>query len=158
MESYLTFRLAKEVFAIHVSRVLEIREYEQPKPVPKQSVFLAGLLEFREEVIPVIDTGIKFNLGSVKLSKNSVFVVLNLESGQGNFRVAILVDSVSDVIEVEEKALKPIQQEYKPGYVDGLFKFENDFILVLDPDKVFTDKEVIEMNKIVSIAKEQWSS
>ncbi|MGQ1890218.1 chemotaxis protein CheW [Thermophagus sp. OGC60D27] len=157
MESYLTFRLAEEIFAIHVSQVLEIREYEKPKPVPKQTEFVIGLMEFRNEIIPVIDTGIKFRLGSVKANQNTVFIVLNLQKpGESNtFRVAILVDSVADVLEIEADQLKPIRQEYKPGYVAGSFNYEDTFVLVLNTDKVFTDKEIVEMDKILLDAKEQ---
>jgi purine-binding chemotaxis protein CheW len=157
MNSYLTFRVVDEVFAVHVSHVMEIREYEKPKSVPRKVDFIAGLLEFREEIIPLIDTGLKFNLGSVEALQNSVIVILNLnkEGEADDYRVAIMADSVSDVLEVEEDELKAIRHEYKPGYVAGSYKSGDTFVLVLDPDKVFTQNEVIEMDKILAAAKKQ---
>lgn len=157
MNSYLTFKVVDEVFAVHVAHVMEIREYEKPRPVPQKVDFISGLLEFREEIIPLINTGLKFNLGAVEPSQNSVIVVLNLnkEGEAEDYRVAILADAVSDVIEVEENQLKAIHHEYKPGYVAGSYSEGDTFVLVLDPDKVFTQNEVIEMDKIISAAKEQ---
>lgn len=157
MNSYLTFRVVDEVFAVNVSHVMEIREYEIPKPVPSKVDFISGLIEYREEIIPLINTGLKFNLGAVETSQNSVIVVLNLmkEGETDDYRVAVLADAVSDVIEVEENELKNIHHEYKPGYVSGSYKSGDTFVLVLDPDKVFTQNEVIQMDKILSAAREQ---
>jgi purine-binding chemotaxis protein CheW len=157
MNSYLTFKVVEEVFAVNVSHVMEIREYEVPKSVPQKIDFISGLIEFREEIIPLINTGLKFNLGAVEASQNSVIVVLNLkkEGEADEYRVAILADAVSDVIEVEDNELKTIHHEYKPGYVSGSYKSGDTFVLILDPDRVFTQNEVIEMDKILSAAKEQ---
>ncbi|MFW6327384.1 MAG: chemotaxis protein CheW [Bacteroidota bacterium] len=157
MNSYLTFKVVDEVFAVNVSHVMEIREYEIPKSVPRKIDFIAGLIEFREEIIPLINTGLNFNLGPVEASQNSVIIVLNLnkEGETDDYRVAVLVDAVSDVIEVGEDELKTIHHEYKPGYVAGSNKSGDTFVLVLDPDKVFTQNEVIEMNKFLSAVNKQ---
>ena len=156
MNSYLTFRVVDEVFAVSVSNVMEIREYEAPKPVPQKMEFITGLIEFRDEVIPLINTGLKFNLGEVKATENSVIVVLNLnkEGEEEDFRVAIMADAVSDVVEIEENELKSIRHDYKPEYVAGSYSKGDVFILVLAPDQVFTQDEVIEMDKIISAVKE----
>jgi purine-binding chemotaxis protein CheW len=155
MNSYLTFIVSDEVFALHVSNVMEIREYEEPKGVPQKVNFVVGLIEFRDEVIPVINTGLKFNLPPVKISTSTIIVILNLtKPGEDeDFRVAILVDAVSDVIDISDEALKPIRNEYKPGYVAGTFSKDDVFVLVLDSNQVFTENEVVEMNKILKAAK-----
>jgi chemotaxis signal transduction protein len=157
MNSYLTFRVVNEFFAVNVSNVMEIREYEQPKPVPQKVEFITGLIEFREEVIPLVNTGLKFSLGPVETSQNSVIVVLNVRKGneEDTFRVAIMADTVTDVMEIQDTELKTIRQEYKPGYVAGSYTHEDTFILVIDPDKVFTENEIIEMDKILKAAREQ---
>lgn len=155
MDSYLTFKVVDEVFAVHVSHVMEIREYETPKPVPQKVDFISGLIEFRDEVVPLINTGLKFNLGPVDASQDSVIIVLSLKKpGEDEaFRVAIMVNSVSDVLEIEPQQLKSIRHEYKPGYVAGSYSEGENFILVLDPDQVFTRNEIIEMDKILVKAR-----
>lgn len=155
MNSYLTFRVVDEVFAVSVSNVMEIREYEEPKPVPQKMAFIKGLIDFRDEVIPLIDTGLKFNLGAVEASQNSVIVVLNLkkEGEDETFRVAVMADAVSDVVEIGEDELKNIRHDYRPEYVAGSYSKDDTFVLVIDPDQVFTQNEVVEMDKILSAAK-----
>jgi chemotaxis signal transduction protein len=136
---------------------MEIREYERPKPVPQKIKFVSGLIEFRDEVIPLINTGIKFGLKPVEASQNTVIVILDLKKSEENqtFRVGIMADAVSDVIEISADKLKPIRQEYKPGYITGTFNYEETFVLVLDTDKVFTGDEIIEMDKILSKVKKK---
>jgi hypothetical protein len=66
-----------------------------------------------------------------------------------------MADTVTDVMEIQDTELKTIRQEYKPGYVAGSYTHEDTFILVIDPDKVFTENEIIEMDKILKAAREQ---
>ncbi len=157
MDSYLIFNIVDQSFAIHVSRVMEIREYEKPRSVPQKVEFITGLLEYRDEIIPLINTGTKFNLGKVEASENSVIIVINLQnSGEDDsFRVAIMADTVSNVIEIEEHELKPIRQDYKPPYISGLYSKDDLFVLVIDPNEVFSQNEVIEMDKILKAAREK---
>lgn len=157
MDSYLTFKIADEVFAVNVSHVMEIREYETPKPVPRKMEFVTGLIEFRDEVIPLIDTGRKFNLGAIEVKDSTVIVVLDLNKPEEDesYRVGILVDAVSDVLEITPEQLKAIRHEYKPGYVAGTYSHEDTFVLVLDTDKVFTEEDVIEMDKLLDAATKQ---
>ncbi len=156
MDSYLTFKIADEVFAVHVSHVMEIREYETPKPVPRKMDFVRGLIEFRDEVLPLIDTGLKFNLGAIQVKYPTVIIILDLNKPgeDDSYRVGILVDAVSDVLEIATEQLKPLRHEYKPGYIAGTFTNEDTFVLVLDTDKVFTEEDVIEMDKLLSAAGE----
>lgn len=156
MDSYLTFKIVDEVFAVHVSHVMEIREYETPRPVPRKMDFVKGLIEYRDEVVPLIDTGLKFNLGAIGVESSTVIIVLDLnKTGEDDsYRVGIMVDAVADVLEMSPGQLKPIRQEYKPGYVAGTFNHEDSFVLVLDTNKVFTEEDVIEMDKLLSAAAE----
>ncbi|MFO8001105.1 MAG: chemotaxis protein CheW [Marinilabilia sp.] len=157
MDSYLTFKIADEVFAVHVSKVMEIREYETPRPVPRKVEFVTGLIEFRDEVVPLIDTGRKFNLGPVEVGANTVIVVLDLTKAGENeaYRVGILVDAVSDVLEISSDHLKPIRSEYRPDYVAGSYSKDDTFVLVLDTDKVFTEDDVVKMDKLLEAARKK---
>jgi len=155
MDSYLTFKVTDEMFAVHVSHVMEIREYDTPKPVPRKMDFVTGLIEFRDEVIPLIDTGRKFNLGAIEIKDSTVIIVLDLknpEEEEDSYRIGILVDAVSDVHEIPAEHLRTIRHEYKPGYVAGTFSYEDVFVMVLDTDKVFTVEDVIEMDKLLKAA------
>ena len=79
IQSYLTFTIGSNTFGIHVGRVVEIQEYTEPKQVPESMVYVKGLMNHRSEVIPLIDTAVKFNLGSITISPLTCTVILEIE-------------------------------------------------------------------------------
>ncbi len=145
--SYLTFAIGDKIFGINVSKVLEIREFEQPKSMPDARVYMLGVIEHDSEVIPLIDARVKFGMESKDVDESTVIVVLQLINHviTKSYRLALVVDSVSDVKEVENSKLKQISDDYKPNYIHASFNLDDTFVYLLDPDVIFDDKEVVSM-------------
>jgi purine-binding chemotaxis protein CheW len=145
--SYLTFKVGQEIFGINVLKVMEIREYVTPRVLPQSLPFVRGVIEYQDEVIPLIDTGLKFGLDAIKIDADTVMVVLQLISDtlSKTYRVAILVDAVSDVVECETSVLKLISDDYRPDYIQSTYTQNDKFIYILNSDLVFNQKEVISM-------------
>ncbi len=143
--SYLTFRVGDETFGINVLKVMEIREYSKPKNLPQTLPFVKGVVEYQDEVIPLVDTGLKFGMAPIKIDDSTIVVVLQLISHMlsKTFRLAILVDEVSDVLECDDSEMKVISEEYKPEYIYSTYSKEGKFIYILDSDMVFNEKEVV---------------
>jgi len=62
INSYLTFKLGEEEFAAHVSRVLSIMEMVKITQVPQSPDYMQGVINLRGQVLPVVDTRIKFGM------------------------------------------------------------------------------------------------
>lgn len=155
INSYLVFKLDDNEFAVHVGKVVEILEYKEPLPMPDASAFFAGVMEHREEMIPVVDPSKKFGLPSLSITPKSCIVVLDLSHAKTNrsVKVGIIVDAVTDVIETEGNELKSIQNDFKPDYILGTYKKEEKVYMVLNADKVFSTNEIVEMSDLIKIAK-----
>ncbi len=153
--SYLSFKIGAETFAIHVSKVNEIREYEAPRKVPESVSFMKGVIDHREDVVPVIDTAQKFGLGSVDITLQTCIIVIDVtrEDTQTNFRVGILTDAVTDVFEADEDQFKKINTDYSPGYIKATYTLNDNFVLILDSDKVFSVNEIISIGNLISEIK-----
>ncbi len=149
--SYLSFKIGTESFAIHVSRVNEIREYEQPRKMPETVSFMKGVIDHREEVVPVIDTGVKFGMSPVQITPQTCIVIIDVtrEDTNTSFRVGILTDAVTDVFEVEETEFKQIDTDYSPNYIKATCTVNDNFYLVLNSDKVFSVNEIIGMGDMI---------
>jgi purine-binding chemotaxis protein CheW len=145
INSYLTFKVGEETFGVNVAKVMEIREYQKPKSLPQSLPFVTGVVDYNEEVIPLIDTGIKFGMNAVEISAATCIIVLQLvnEVLGKTYRVAILVDAVSDVLESDEASMKPITDDYRPEYIYSTYRQDDQFIYILNADMVFNQKEVI---------------
>jgi len=147
IESYLSFKLGDELFAAKVSKVLNILEMVKITKVPRAPVYMKGVINLRGSVLPVVDIRQKFGLDELEFSKNTVILVLNVEVEGENIDVGALVDSVQEVIEIQEKDILPppsIGAKYKSKFIDGMFKHSDEkFIMILNMDKIFSSDEVI---------------
>ena len=157
INSYLVFKLDDNEFAIHVSKVVEILEYKKPMAMPDAPPFFAGVIEHREEMVPVVDPSLKFGLPALSVTQKSCIVVLELihSVSKRPTKVAIIVDAVSDVIETEEGDLKVIQNDFRPEYILGTYKKDDLYYLVLNADKVFSTNEMISMSEIIDTLKKR---
>lgn len=146
--SYLTFKLGNETFAAPVSKVYNILEMSSITYVPKSPPHLKGVTNLRGSVLPVVDTRIKFGMPEIEYHKNTCIIVLSVNIGNEIVDVGALVDLVQEVVEIEPvNILDPpsIGSKYKSEYIKGIFKTKNQFIMLLDIDKIFATDDIINL-------------
>ncbi|MBK3516270.1 chemotaxis protein CheW [Carboxylicivirga marina] len=156
VNAYLTFSIGSNIFGIHVEKVVEIKEYVEPKAVPESMAYVKGVVDHRDKIIPIIDAAAKFNLGKVDITPQSCFVVLdvNKKDGKGIMSVGVLVDAVSDVFEADEAKIKEIENDYKPGYILSSYQNNNDLVMILNADKIFSETDIISLGEVLQSVKE----
>lgn len=145
INSFLTFEVNGGTYGVHVSKVVEIMAYVKPQAASGSVPALIGLVEHRGRVIPLIDSGLKFNVGPVNVTEQTYVVVISVTNGDELFDVALAVDTVREVLEIPEDDRLAIDTTYKPGYVLFAAPTPNGLGMFFDPDKVFTDTEVVDM-------------
>lgn len=145
INAYLTFQTGDNTFAVSVNNVVEILEYQEPKTRQSTLPYLKGLIDHRDGVVPLIDSGIKFGLNPIEVNEQTCTIVLAVNPNKSDeFHVAVMVDYVSDIIEVSEENKRSIVSSYKPGYVAfATSTADEKMVLALDVDKIFTDTDVI---------------
>lgn len=153
--SYLSFKIGTETFAIHVGKVNEIREYETPRNMPEAISFMVGVIDHRDAVIPVIDTGVKFGLKPIEITPLTCIIIIDVKrkDSDTSFRVGILTDAVTDVFEADEDEFKDIETNYSPKYIKSTYNLNDNFYLILNSDEVFSINEIINMNSIIKEIK-----
>ncbi|MEZ5071381.1 MAG: chemotaxis protein CheW [Bacteroidales bacterium] len=145
MNTYLSFVLDSEVFATDVKYVLEILENRPVTKVPRTPDYIRGVINLRGSVLPVVDLRTIFNLPLKKEDKDTIIVVLSVDMNGERITLGGLVDSVSEVMEINEATIEPppsIGSSYKAKFIEGMLKKEEDFIMLLDVDKIFSDQEL----------------
>jgi purine-binding chemotaxis protein CheW len=155
--SYLTFKVNDNTFGIHVEKVVEIKEYTPPKSIPETLPYVTGVIEYRDEIVPLIDTAAKFNLGKINISSQTCTVILEIinEQKNANTKVGIIVDTVSDVMEITPELIKPIEDDYKPKYISATYKQDDILVMILDANSIFSDKDIIKMDKLIENIKKK---
>lgn len=145
--SYLTFRVNGDLYGIHVSKVVEIMAYQEPRSQVGTSDYMLGLTEHRDNVVPLIDTARKFGLGSINIDDKTYVIVIAVRHGDDNFDVALAVDEVREVVEIHDDNRRKIETTYKPGYVSFAAPTEDGLAVIIDADKVFSDTDIVDMTK-----------
>ena len=147
LTSYLTFKLGDEIFAANVSKVLNILELTKITKVPKAPDYMKGVINLRGTVLPVIDTRIKFGMTPTEFNVNTCILVLDIDIENESLHVGGLVDAVQEVLEIEPNQILPppnIGSKYRSEFISGMYKLnEEQFIMILDMDKVFSAEELL---------------
>lgn len=103
---YLSFCLGGEEYGIDLLKVQEIRGYETPTRMAGTSEFVKGVLNLRGVIVPILDLRIRFGFPEAAYDGLTVTVILCLKDRV----VGIVVDSVSDVVELAAENIKPVPE------------------------------------------------
>lgn len=134
---YLTFRLDQEEYGIDILKVQEIRGYEPPTRIANAPNFIKGVVNLRGTIVPIVDMRLKFNCSKAEYDSFTVVIILNLR----NRIVGIVVDSVSDVMELPANSLKAapdIDSAIDSDAVMGLGSLGERMLILLDIEKLMS--------------------
>ena len=118
-KEYLTFRLGAEEYGIDILKVQEIRGYENPTRIANAPTFIKGVVNLRGVIVPIVDLRLKFNLAEANYDTFTVVIILNVAQRV----VGVVVDSVSDVIELSAQQVRPAPEfngAVDAGFITGL--------------------------------------
>jgi purine-binding chemotaxis protein CheW len=134
---YLTFRLDQEEYGIDILKVQEIRGYEPPTRIAHAPAFIKGVVNLRGTIIPIVDMRLKFNCSKAEYNSFTVVIILNLR----NRVVGIVVDSVSDVMELSAESIRPapeIESVIDNDCIMGLGSVGERMLILLDIEKLMS--------------------
>ena len=146
VQSYLSFHLQEEQFAVSVEKVLEILEVPLITKVPQSPAYMRGVINLRGKVLPVIDTRLKFGMPAIAETINTAILVLQVEMDGEVLVLGAIVDAVNQVLEISYGSILPppgIGRKYRPELISGMGKINEEFIMILDADRVFSLEEVL---------------
>jgi len=150
INSYLSFKLGEEEFAVNAGRVLSILEMIKITEVPQSPSFMKGIINLRGRVLPVIDISMKLGMQPTVFTSNTCIIVMEVEMDNTSARLGVIVDSVQAVLEVEkEKVLDApkIGSRYKAEFLEGIIQQGDGFVMLFDIDKVFSSMEIVALTQ-----------
>lgn len=145
---YLTFTLGEEVFAMDIRTVREIIQYGPTTTVPLMPAFVRGVINLRGAVVPVIDLQARFGRPAAKVGKKTCIVIFDsLREGE-RVELGLMVDAVSEVIEIAPSAIEPppnFGTSVRRDFIRGMGKVASRFVIILEPDKAFDVNEMAQL-------------
>jgi purine-binding chemotaxis protein CheW len=145
-DQYLTFTLGDEHYAIDVSKVKEVLEIQPITRIPKTPDYMRGVINVRGGVVPIIDLRKKFGMEEVEETVDTCIIVLEIDLQKETVNLGAVADTVSEVIELPREQIEPtpkIGTKLDTAFIDGLGKYEEQFLIILNIDKIFTEEEIL---------------
>ena len=143
---YLSFNLGDEVFALDISKVREVLEFTTVTKVPQTPDYMRGVINLRGGVVPVIDMRVKFGMGETEKGINTCVIITEVEmEGEETTVLGALADSVQEVFDLHVEDIEPapkIGTHLNTEFLKGMGKKDEEFVLLLDIDKVFSVDEL----------------
>ena len=139
---YVTFRLGEEIFALSVTRVLEVLDVMPLTKVPQSAPFMCGVINVRGNVVPVVDLRLKFGLTPEEKTLTTRIMVVEFCMDGAMAVTGALADAVLDVMEIPEASIEPpprVGTGRGIEYISGIARLGEAFIMILDIDRVFSE-------------------
>jgi purine-binding chemotaxis protein CheW len=142
---YLTFKLGKEIFATDVAKVREVLDFTTITEIPRTPDFMSGVINLRGSVVPVVDMRLCLEMSKTERTTNTCIVVLEVLLDNESIVIGALADSVEEVIDLEPDQIRPaprIGTQIRTDFLKGMGKRDDQFIMILDIDRVFSADEI----------------
>lgn len=142
---YLTFTLKESLYAMDIAKVREVLEYTEITRVPRTPEFLRGVINVRGRAVPVVDLRLKFGMTRTVPTVNTCIIISEVELDGESTILGALADSVQEVFDLEPDQIEPAPRlgaRINSDFIDGMGKQDEDFIIILNIDKVFSAQEL----------------
>lgn len=136
----LIFSINGEYYATDIMEVERILGYEEPTKLPDSPSFVEGVINYEDNILPIISLSKRFNLGEDKITNDTKIVIAKQESK----KLGIIVDVVSEVSDVNTKNIEnppEVVSGISKRYLKGLIKTDKKIIIFLNLGTILTEDE-----------------
>jgi len=135
----LSFVLGGETYGVDILRVQEIRGWSAVTKIPQAPAHVLGVLNLRGSIVPIVDLRMRLSLERVEYTAVTVIIVLSVHSGGVRRDFGVVVDGVSDVVDVNDDAVRPAPElgaRAITDYIRGLVPVGERMLVLLDIDRL----------------------
>lgn len=111
-KQYVVFRINSEEFGIDIINIQEIYRYQQITNLPQTAEHIEGVINYRGNIIPIMDIRKKFNLGGESIVTDDTRIIIILMDEQ---KMGLLVDEVSQTVKIDEANIDPVPNIMNEG-------------------------------------------
>jgi purine-binding chemotaxis protein CheW len=148
---FLTFLLDSEEYGIPIQKIKEIIGIMDITGVPRSPSFIKGVINLRGKIIPVMDLRLKFELRQKEYNQRTCIIVVELGSAGATRLMGIVVDAVSEVVNIQKSEIE-LPPQYgnlvDTAFLTGMGKVKGKVILLLDIEQVLSNEEKVQLNEI----------
>jgi len=137
----LTFFVNGDEYAVDILSVQEIRSWAAPMPIPHAPSFVKGVINIRGEIVPIVDLRSRLGFPEGVPDTTTVIVVMRDKSTVPRV-LGVVVDAMSDVLNVLNDMIKPTPVQSESGVTMGIIAMPDKMIGLLNPDLLLPVRKI----------------
>ena len=147
---YLAFALGAEEYGLEILKVREIIGYMAITAVPQTPAYVKGVINLRGQVIPVVDIRTLFGMEPRDITEETCIIVVEISHGTRTFSTGIIVDRVSEVLDIDGDSIEPAPQmgSVDTEFILGMGKVNDAVKILLDIDKVLCREQPADLGEL----------
>lgn len=142
---FLTFRLHDNVYGINILDIKEIIDYGAITRVPMMPEFIAGVINLRGSVVPVVDLALRFSEKPSVRTKRSSIIIVEIDDQPQKQEIGITVDAVNRVLDLGPGEMEPAPAfgtKIRTDFISGVGKLEGRMLVLLDVGNLLSIAEL----------------
>lgn len=149
-DQYLTFTLAGEEYGVDILSVQEVKVWSGVTALPNTPGHIKGVLNLRGVIVPIIDLRKRFGIEAIEYDTSTVIVVLKLEKDEGSTVIGVVVDTVSDVLDIprsSHKSVNGLEFNRHSEAITGVATVNNKMVIMLNAMKLLDEDDIVDLEK-----------
>ena len=137
----ITFGVSGQLFGLDIMAIREIRAWSPVTRLPRVPDYVAGVVNLRGAVLPVIDLAVRLGWGPTQTTPRNPIIVTEL----ANQSRGLIVHDVNDIVSISAEDLQTpeaVSQDNITNYLLGVAPLGEDMVMVLDLAKLMADNEL----------------
>lgn len=150
-QQYLTFLLGEDIYGVDILRVQEVRGWTKVREIPNTPAYVKGVLDLRGTIVPIIDLRMRLSIEEVEYSPITVVIVLSIEVGDEKYVIGVVVDTVSDVLDVDKDNIKKAPNfgtHIETKFIEGMVMADAGMVVLMNIDKMLNPDELSALQDI----------
>ncbi len=138
------FQIEGEFFGIDIFKIGEIIRIPEITKVPKSLPFVEGVIDLRGRVIPIVDLRKHFGFPEIDYGRLGRIIIVRV----AGFRLGLIVDAVTQVARIPREKMEPVPPstvQIDAEYISGVGHLDDMLVILIDLDKILTDKEQLSL-------------
>jgi len=137
-EQILVFTLDEQPYALSLHSVVKVIHAIEIRHLPNAPEIIAGIINIKGQIIPVADIRKRFGLIAHEIDPDDRLIIADT----GKRQVAILVDSVTGISDLESGQQKRVKEMLPfAEHLRGVAKTDNELILIYDLEQFLSLEE-----------------
>ena len=156
LQQYLTFLLGGEMYGLAILNVKEIIEYGSLTEIPMMPAFIRGVINLRGAVVPVVDLLARFGGKQTEVGRRTCIVIVEMENDEGRQDIGVVVDAVSEVLEIADGDIEPppaFGARIRTDFINGMGKVAGKFVILLNIQRVLSAEEMALLSNAGGVAE-----